>query len=196
MVQGTGRKRKANPKVDGSHQLTKRVLPRRVDAVPLSKGMMDGNCQHISNKDRTIKLSQMGVQKESINHAMRSSSIPLQIIKENNECSVASCSGNNLPEDFNENTRKYRIEIPDSSFDDAMSSYPSKTGEKKHPISEDQLAANIHELELHAYQSTMRAFYASGPLSWEQESLLTNLRLSLHISNEEHLHQLRHLLSP
>uniref|UniRef100_A0A804QP90 ENT domain-containing protein n=1 Tax=Zea mays TaxID=4577 RepID=A0A804QP90_MAIZE len=57
------------------------------------------------------------------------------------------------------------------------------------------LFLNIHELELQAYRSTVRALRAAGPLTWEQESLLTNLRLSLNISNEEHLLQLRHLLS-
>ncbi|XP_037436559.1 uncharacterized protein LOC119303533 [Triticum dicoccoides] len=54
---------------------------------------------------------------------------------------------------------------------------------------------DVHELELEAYRSTVRALHASGPLTWEQESLLTNLRLSLNISNEEHLLQLRRLLS-
>ncbi|KAE8810558.1 Protein EMSY-LIKE 3 [Hordeum vulgare] len=54
---------------------------------------------------------------------------------------------------------------------------------------------DVHELELEAYRSTVRALHASGPLTWEQESLLTNLRLSLNISNEEHLRQLRRLLS-
>ena len=57
------------------------------------------------------------------------------------------------------------------------------------------LFLNIHELELRAYRSTVRALHAAGLLTWEQESLLTNLRLSLNISNEEHLLQLRHLLS-
>ncbi|XP_024954504.2 uncharacterized protein LOC102613084 isoform X3 [Citrus sinensis] len=68
---------------------------------------------------------------------------------------------------------------------------------KKHefPSSRHKLEVDIHELELHAYESTVQALYASGPLSWEQESLLTNLRLSLNISDEEHLLQLRHLLS-
>ncbi|XP_008786063.1 uncharacterized protein LOC103704514 [Phoenix dactylifera] len=195
VVQGTGRKRKANPKVDGSYQLTTRPLPRKVDAVPLSKDMMDENCQHLSTKGRIIKISEMVVSKETNNHAMHPSSIPLQIIEENNACSVASCSGNNLPEYTNENTRKYPRDIASSFFDDAMSSCPSEAEKKYRCVSEDELAANIHELELHAYQSTVKAFYALGPLSWEQESLLTNLRLSLHISNEEHLHQLRHLLS-
>ncbi|XP_020256149.1 uncharacterized protein LOC109833028 isoform X1 [Asparagus officinalis] len=101
------------------------------------------------------------------------------IIEESIECSVASCSGNNLPE--------Y------SPLDDTTSSPASKKSYRD--VFENGLVANVHELELHAYKSTVQALYASGPLSWEQESLLTNLRMSLHISNEEHLLQLRNLLS-
>ncbi|XP_024172458.1 uncharacterized protein LOC112178543 isoform X2 [Rosa chinensis] len=41
--------------------------------------------------------------------------------------------------------------------------------------------------ELHAYRRTLMLMHASGSLSWEQEDLLTNLRMSLHISNDEHL---------
>ncbi|KAL5538199.1 hypothetical protein UlMin_045792 [Ulmus minor] len=62
------------------------------------------------------------------------------------------------------------------------------------PPKED-LAAQIHALELHAYRCTIEALYASGPLSWEQEELITNLRLSLHISNDEHLLEIRNLVS-
>ncbi|KAK3124610.1 hypothetical protein QOZ80_7BG0589230 [Eleusine coracana subsp. coracana] len=57
------------------------------------------------------------------------------------------------------------------------------------------LSMDLHDLELQAYQSTVRAFYASGPLTWEQESLLTNLRLSLNISNEENLLHLSYAVS-
>ncbi|KAF2310693.1 hypothetical protein GH714_016334 [Hevea brasiliensis] len=61
-------------------------------------------------------------------------------------------------------------------------------GEENIPFPmKEELAAEIHRLELHAYRCTMEALYASGPLSWEQEALVTNLRLSLHISNDEHL---------
>jgi hypothetical protein len=35
----------------------------------------------------------------------------------------------------------------------------------------------IHRLELIAYHRTLGAMYASGPLSWEKEELLTNLRI-------------------
>lgn len=57
------------------------------------------------------------------------------------------------------------------------------------------VAERIHRLELHAYHSTLEAMYASGPLSWEQEELLTNLRISLNISNDEHLMGIKNLVS-
>ncbi|KAL9242414.1 hypothetical protein vseg_016409 [Gypsophila vaccaria] len=53
----------------------------------------------------------------------------------------------------------------------------------------------IHRLELHAYRSIIGALYASGPLNWERELLLTNLRESLRISNDEHLAEIRNLVS-
>lgn len=62
------------------------------------------------------------------------------------------------------------------------------------PLGED-VAARIHRLESHAYRCTLEALYASGPLSWEQEALLTNLRITLHITNDEHLMELRNLIS-
>ncbi|CAL5443199.1 unnamed protein product [Camellia sinensis] len=61
--------------------------------------------------------------------------------------------------------------------------------------SQVELAEEIRRLELHAYRCTIEALNALGPLSWEQETLVTNLRLSLHISNDEHLMELRNLVS-
>ncbi|XP_072983125.1 uncharacterized protein [Typha latifolia] len=60
---------------------------------------------------------------------------------------------------------------------------------------EDMLKIDTHLLELHAYRSTLMALYSSGPISWEQEALMTNLRLNLNISNDEHLLELRNLVS-
>ncbi|XP_076911906.1 uncharacterized protein LOC143570024 [Bidens hawaiensis] len=70
-------------------------------------------------------------------------------------------------------------------------------------INKDLLSSNtgkdeevgVHGLELHAYRFTLEALYASGPLSWDKEALLTNLRINLHISNDEHLKELRNLIS-
>ncbi|RLN17999.1 uncharacterized protein C2845_PM02G44980 [Panicum miliaceum] len=111
---------------------------------------------------------------------------------EDAECSVASCSVNDpcrLDNGGNGNGRRRHGAgcLPD----DAMSACPCTSGDRE----EEEGAVDVHGLELAAYRSTMRALYASGPLTWEQEALLTNLRLSLNISNEEHLLQLRRLMS-
>ncbi|KAM0037152.1 putative ENT domain-containing protein [Helianthus debilis subsp. tardiflorus] len=59
------------------------------------------------------------------------------------------------------------------------------------------VADEIHRLELHAYRYTytMVSLHASGPLNWEKETMVTNLRISLYISNDEHLIMLKNLLS-
>lgn len=116
------------------------------------------------------------------------SSRPLST-EDSDQCSVASCSSNDFALSSNHNYNKAFENTSDNS--DAESSYPSSSA----AYLEQKLEADIHELEFQAYKSTVQALYASGPLSWEQESLLTNLRLSLHISDEEHLLQLRHMLS-
>uniref|UniRef100_A0A1J3EY40 ENT domain-containing protein n=1 Tax=Noccaea caerulescens TaxID=107243 RepID=A0A1J3EY40_NOCCA len=49
--------------------------------------------------------------------------------------------------------------------------------------------------ELYTYRSTLWKLFASGPLSWDQEASLTDLRLCLNISTDEHLMELRNLKS-
>ncbi|XP_071708953.1 uncharacterized protein [Rutidosis leptorrhynchoides] len=101
---------------------------------------------------------------------------------DNDLCSVGSCS---VPcDDPNKLTSQNDADFVSS---DGESSSTSRD--------EHELAVSIHRLELHAYRSTLEALYASGPLSWEKEALLTNLRISLHISNDEHLIELKNLIS-
>ncbi|KAL2338330.1 hypothetical protein Fmac_012776 [Flemingia macrophylla] len=112
-------------------------------------------------------------------------------------CSVGSCSITTR--------NSYKLQFPvsagpfedvDSSFSDAESVCERGYEEGNcSPPTQEELAAEIHRLELHAYRCTIEALHASGPLSWEQEALMTNLRLSLHISNDEHLMELRNLIS-
>jgi len=170
-VRGNNNKRRWTSDVGEYHPPNKRALPRKVNSLPFSNGLVGKNC-------------------------MQSPSSLLPIVEENIECSVASCSGNDLPE-YVQDTRnkKHSRDISGDLFDDTTFSFAPKFGKDYPDVSEDKLAANVHELELHAYKSTVQALHASGPLSWEQESLLTNLRMSLHISNEEHLLQIRNLLS-
>ncbi|KAJ0238660.1 ENT domain-containing protein [Hirschfeldia incana] len=57
-------------------------------------------------------------------------------------------------------------------------------------------AADVHKLELDEYRHSIERLHASGPIiTWEQETWITNLRLRLNISNEEHLLQIRNLIS-
>ncbi|XP_028753880.1 uncharacterized protein LOC114713409 isoform X2 [Neltuma alba] len=111
--------------------------------------------------------------------------------------SVCSCSIN----DCNLNKARYLIsaglvEDLEGATSDAESACHSRYEEGSHSLlSEEEMAAEIHRLELHAYRCTIEALHASGPLSWELEALMTNLRLSLHISNDEHLMEIRNLIS-
>lgn len=112
-------------------------------------------------------------------------------------CSVGSCSITSR--------NSYKLQFPvsagpfedvDSSFSDAESVCQRGYEEGNcSPPTQKELAAEIHRLELHAYRCTIEALHASGPLSWEQEALMTNLRFSLHISNDEHLMELRNVIS-
>ncbi|XP_050232037.1 uncharacterized protein LOC126680843 [Mercurialis annua] len=50
-----------------------------------------------------------------------------------------------------------------------------------------QLGVEFRKSEQQKYCSIVEDLYASGPLSWEDEEKLTNLRHMLHISDDEHL---------
>ncbi|XP_071936294.1 protein EMSY-LIKE 3-like isoform X2 [Coffea arabica] len=54
-------------------------------------------------------------------------------------------------------------------------------------MGETDMEAQIHQLEQEAYSSVLRAFKAQADaISWEKESLITELRKELRLSNEEH----------
>lgn len=111
---------------------------------------------------------------------------------DNDQCSVGSCSI------FNDGSDKWSSPNYVAISNDAESFSTSRDEEEEgnySPTPEEGLAESIHRLELNAYRSTLEALYASGPLSWDKEALLTNLRINLHISNDEHLTELRNLIS-
>ncbi|KAK1429601.1 hypothetical protein QVD17_11815 [Tagetes erecta] len=101
---------------------------------------------------------------------------------DNDQCSVGSCSV--ISGGYNKLSSHYDADMLSSDGESFNTSWV-----------EHEVAMGVHSLELHAYRSTLEALYAFGPLSWEKEALLTNLRISLHISNDEHLTELRHLIS-
>ncbi|KAH9619010.1 hypothetical protein KSS87_000437 [Heliosperma pusillum] len=58
-------------------------------------------------------------------------------------------------------------------------------------VGECQDTFKTHELDLRSYRYALETLHASGPLSWDQEIMLTDLRMKLYVSNDEHLMELR-----
>lgn len=169
LVRRTGKEQKVS-----THefcQLTKNELPPKVSA----RNAINGDHFHRPLSSRYNDLPEK----------------PLRT-REEDECSVASCSANYSEHSTSDDDHQ-SVGTGSCFPDDVMSA--CEYGQETEDAYGSGLFLNIHELELRAYRSTVRALHAAGLLTWEQESLLTNLRLSLNISNEEHLLQLRHLLA-
>ncbi|KAE8682886.1 hypothetical protein F3Y22_tig00111234pilonHSYRG00130 [Hibiscus syriacus] len=189
--------------VERNERLYRLVVPNpfileQVDAVAFPRDMLGETYIHASLNGRT-GLSEVHGVKRRPNGAV--GCYFAEHLETNDAdsvtCSVGSCSVSSI--DF------YRlphcvstgpIEVVDGECSDAESfcTRGDKEGNCLLPRKEE-LAAKIHRIELHAYRCILEALHASGTLSWEQETLVTNLRLSLHISNDEHLMELRNLVS-
>ncbi|XP_010535876.1 PREDICTED: uncharacterized protein LOC104811043 [Tarenaya hassleriana] len=102
--------------------------------------------------------------------------------------SVGSCSIGSYSfvpiEDINENTSSDAESVCGSESHRRKTIRPGKHSE-----------GELHRLELDAYRCTIERLHASGPITWEQEVWITNLRAALNISNDEHLVQIRNLVS-
>ncbi|XP_010249984.1 PREDICTED: uncharacterized protein LOC104592353 [Nelumbo nucifera] len=173
-------------------------LHEKVDAVASPQELMGEKYMHASFNNRTTGFSEMELQKGKQNGGVKCF---LQRSLESNDaessaCSVGSCSANSIsPYTLYHQSFTDPSEDRESHSGDAQSSC-GWGYEKKYSLPmKEEMTAEVHKLELHAYRCTMEALYASGSLSWEQEALLTNLRLMLHISNDEHLKELRSLVS-
>ncbi|KAJ7978870.1 Plant tudor-like RNA-binding protein [Quillaja saponaria] len=172
---------------------------KQVDAVVIARDVVGENCIYGSINNRTTGISEVGIERRKATGTVGYS---FAINLESNDadsvtCSVGSCSitSNNSCK-LRHHVCAYPIEDVDGQNSDAESVCQWGYEEGNYPLpAREELAEEIHRLELHAYRCTMEALHASGPLSWEKEALVTNLRLSLHISNDEHLMELRNLIS-
>ncbi|OMO78370.1 hypothetical protein CCACVL1_14447 [Corchorus capsularis] len=181
LVGGTVKKRKSPPCSRGCDESLKRTFPPSFNQVGIDKKFIKQSASRFNRMENTAP------------RCSHDSSRLVWSTEDSDQCSVASCSSNGVTDYAGQISHKSPENTADNS--DAESSYPSLCGKRDLPLSPEDEVVDIHELELRAYKSTVEALYASGPLTWDQESLLTNLRLSLNISDEEHLLQLRHLLS-
>lgn len=174
--------------------VTTAPLMEKVDAVAYPQNDMGKKCMHASFTNSTNQYYVMGKE----NHSNVTTHYLERIEEPDYSCSdlssVGSCSvtSNNSNKFFSD-----MLAGPCHEGDALCSDAESVDVDVDQgcPISPKEVVAErIHRLELHAYCSTLKAMYASGPLSWEKEELLTNLRISLHISNDEHSMELRKLV--
>ncbi|XP_018475605.1 uncharacterized protein LOC108846923 [Raphanus sativus] len=112
--------------------------------------------------------------------------------KEEDRESVASSVGSCNMDTYGLTTVSFHrpIETGDSSDTESSSSYGHQSIKIENKL-------DVHRQELDAYRFSIGRLHASsGPnITWEQETWITNLRLRLNISNEEHLMQIRNLIS-
>ncbi|KAI3409308.1 ENT domain-containing protein [Psidium guajava] len=175
------------------------TLPKQINAASIRRDTLDHETLQSSLRRRISGFTDTGTKRIKSTDADGHSfaSLAKSGHNDSDECSVGSCSiGRNdshiCPRDFSASP----VENVCACTGDAQSTYHWEHEERSnHLLAKENLEAEIHRLELQAYRYTMEALHASGPLSWEQEALVTNLRLSLHISNDEHLKELRKLVS-
>ncbi|CAK9176307.1 unnamed protein product [Ilex paraguariensis] len=176
---------------------TRAPLVEKVDAVAYPKENLGEKYMHsfFINKSNGYYELERGKLNGVVGCSLAKSSDPDD--SDSDECSVGSCSvTSKSPIKF----RGRFVPIPCRETVTLCSDAESSCnlgGEDENCLlpPKEEVAESIHRLELHAYRCTLEAFYASGPLSWEKEELLTNLRITLYISNDEHLKELRDLIS-
>ncbi|KAJ6817142.1 uncharacterized protein M6B38_392450 [Iris pallida] len=192
----TGRKTLATKKKGKRQRLAlahSSRLPGKVDSVASPQIKIGEKYMHASLNNNMTELPELGtawgnLADETIFFSVGSLEVS---DSESLSSSVGSSSPSYGPYRSSNHPNALPAQDTDLPFDDET---PSGSGGKPSPA-KDGLQSELHQLELNAYHSTMVALYASGPLSWEREDLLTNLRLMLHITNDEHLLELRHLAS-
>lgn len=170
------------------------ILARQVD-VSLPRDMPRENEIYASYKVKTTALPEVDMERVKPSGIAGDS---FAVDLESNDadsvrCSVGSCS---ITSNGSYKSHCHVSAGPSEDFEDSFC-YNASTSRLRyeegnsHLPENDELTSEIHRLEMHAYRCTMEALHASGPLSWEQEELVTNLRLLLHITNDEHLKELR-----
>jgi len=164
-------------------------LPEKVDACASSRIIHDGIYMGASLNNRTTGFPESGLNWGNPNEDVYFFLGSLEHSDSDSlSSSAGSCSPNSSP------YRSYDHPKSNATHDmDTGDEASSVSGRKPFEPTREGGTAEIHQLELNAYRSIIVALYASGPLSWEREALLTNLRLMLHITNDEYLFELRHL---
>lgn len=194
---GVNQKFRAIEKEDKCHRVkaaNSSTLPETLDAVAFQGDMLGEKYKNASSNNRTTGLSEVEVERRRPTGTVGCSLANLESNDADSvTCSVGSCSITSNSSYKIPHVSAGHIKDDGGNSSDAESFCEWAYEEGNSLPTKEELADEIHRLELHAYRCTIEALHASGPLSWEREELVTNLRLSLHISNDEHLMELRNL---
>ncbi|KAK6158889.1 hypothetical protein DH2020_006203 [Rehmannia glutinosa] len=195
---GHAKKLRAIQKDGRKQRMVAAPVLEKVDAVSYPREILGEKNMHASLKIISTGSNQM--ERAKLNDVLGCSGFRNSELNssDSDACSVGSCSvtdqsPNNFCIPF---IPPSPCQETDTGCSDAESCYGSGSERKSSSFPpKKEVECSIRRLELHAYRRTLEALYVSGPLSWEQEALLTNLRIMLHISNDEHLMELKNLIS-
>lgn len=169
----------------------------KVDDVSYRREILGEKNMHASVKIISTGYNEM--ERTKLNDVLGCSGVRNSALNssDSDSCSVGSCSVTDQnPNNFSIPFRPKPWQERHTVCSDAESHYSLGSERKSSSLPpKEEVEVSIRKLELRAYRRTLEALYASGLLSWEQEALLTNLRIMLHISNDEHLMELKNLIS-
>lgn len=161
---------------DGSSQLTKKSSKRTKKSSKRKQGTNDQSNNGSACRRKILTEENMDgteTQDENLHN------IPVKVAK------IASLKDLSSPTE-SENT--ITISIPYLEIVDQKICHPGNT-------SEIRGKATLKQMYLLAYHFVLKALYLQGTHNWKLETLLTDLREVLHISNEEHANELRCIMS-
>lgn len=171
---------------------------QKVDAVacrPENKGGKS-HVQASFNNHKTGCCQMVRVRSKGFSESVRAETLVADDCYDSDTCSVGSCSATSYDES---NMAPCMLDGSSQQTDSCSSDAESSCGLGEETVPKHSLAGDgarrSCRSELYTYRSTLGDLFASGPLSWEQEASLTDLRLSLNISDDEHLVEVRNLIS-
>ncbi|EOA17836.1 hypothetical protein CARUB_v10006237mg [Capsella rubella] len=163
---------------------------QKVDAVacrPENRGGKS-HVQASFNNHNTGCCQLVRVRSKGFSESVRAGSLVADDCSDSDACSVGSCSATSYDES---DMPPFMLDDSSHQADSFSSDAESSCGlgeeaRRKHSSARDGERRSCR-FELYTYRSTLGELFSSGPLSWEQEASLTDLRLSLNISDDEHL---------
>lgn len=161
---------------------------KKVDATKKSSGNSN---LHSSSRNGRTGLIEVDVGRSIASLQYRTS---MTIDADSYTSSVGSCSANNSDLACGFINHRYTENADESSDAESFCGNEHEESAGLQNRKENSLARS-HSSELHAYSRAVEALFASGPFSWEEETNMSNLRKSLHISDDEHLTLVRSLVS-